>query len=184
MSLTTVADGDAYDVSGVPAQASPPEPQPEPPSRVRTGSTGFGGRLGIAIIGLGLLAIGLGWFGASGSGGKVSGVTDVRAQLPYLLSGGFLGLSLVVLGASLMVVQAARLERARSEALMEARFDRLAETLGVQLSAPVPAGMVVAGSAAYHHPECRLVDGRPGQDYVTVDAAADMGLRPCRLCTT
>ena len=142
----------------------------------------FGGTLALVVIGLGLLVIGIGWYGASGSGGKVAGVTDVRAQLPYLLSGGFLGLSLVVVGAALLVVQAARLERARSEALLEARFDRLAAALGVQLGATVPPGMVVAGSAAYHLADCRLVDGRPGQDYVTVEAAEDMGLRPCRIC--
>ena len=176
MSLSTVSVDDAPDTAR-------PTPRIQAPALVGTGAGRFGGRLGLAIIGLGLLAIGLGWYGASGSGGKVDGVTDVRAQLPYLLSGGFLGLSLVVVGAALMVVQAARLERARNEALLEARFDRLAEALGVQLGATLPAGMVVAGSAAYHHPECRLVDGRPGQDYVTVDAAADMGLRPCRLCT-
>ena len=41
-----------------------------------------------------------------------------------------------------------------------------------------------SGSAAYHAPDCRLVDGRPGQDYVTVDVAEGMGLRPCRLCGT
>jgi hypothetical protein len=144
----------------------------------------FGGRLAVAVIGLGLLVIGLGWFGASGEGARIDGATDVRAQLPYLLSGGFLGLSLVVLGASLLVVQAARLERARSEALLEARFDRLAHVLGAQLRDPLPEGTVVAGSAAYHQPHCRLVDGRPGQDYVTVDVAEDMGLRPCRLCGT
>lgn len=144
----------------------------------------LGGRLAFVVIGIGLLVIGIGWYGASGSGAKVDGATDVRAQIPYLLSGGFLGLSLVVLGAALLVVQSAKLERARNEALMEARFDALAGALGAQLRTPLPVGMVVAGSAAYHAPECRLVDGRPGQDYVTLDVAEEMGLRPCRLCGT
>ena len=82
------------------------------------------------------------------------------------------------------MVQASRLERARSEALLDARFDGLAAALGASLRTPVPDGMVVAGSAAYHLADCRLVDGRPGQDYVTVDVAEGMGLRPCRLCGT
>ena len=164
----------------VPADEVAPAPLPAPRRRSTFGA--FGGSLALVVIGLGLLVIGIGWYGASGSGGKVAGVTDVRAQLPYLLSGGFLGLSLVVVGAALLVVQASRLERARTEALMEARFDRLAAALGVQLGTTIPAGMVIAGSAAYHHPDCRLVDGRPGQDYVTVEAAEDMGLRPCRIC--
>jgi hypothetical protein len=144
----------------------------------------FGGRLAVVLIALGLLVIALGWYGASGEGARIDGATDVRAQLPYLLSGGFLGLSLVVVGASLLAIQSARLERARAEALLEARFDRLAEALGAQLREPLPEGMVVAGSAAYHSPQCHLVDGRPGQDYVTVEVAEDMGLRPCRVCGT
>jgi hypothetical protein len=144
----------------------------------------LGGRLAVGVIGLGLLVIGIGWFGASGRGGQVDGATDVRAQLPYLLSGGFFGLSLVVLGAALLVVQASRLERARHDALLEARFEGLAAALGTSLRSPVPEGMVVAGSAAYHLAHCRLVDGRPGQDYVTVDVAEEMGLRPCRVCGT
>jgi hypothetical protein len=144
----------------------------------------LGGRLAVAVIGLGLLVIGLGWYGASGRGGQVDGATDVRAQLPYLLSGGFFGLSLVVLGAALLVVQASRLERARHDALLEARFEGLAVALGTTLRDPVPDGLVVAGSAAYHEAHCRLVDGRPGQDYVTVEVAEEMGLRPCRVCAT
>jgi hypothetical protein len=177
MSTTTTAL-DAPSAAETPAAAAAPAARTR-----RSGAPLFGGTLALVLIGLGLLSIGIGWYGASGNGGKIAGVTDVRAQLPYLLSGGFLGLSLVVVGASLLVIQAARLERARNEALVEARFDRLAAALGVQLTSGVPAGMVIAGSAAYHHADCRLVDGRPGQDYVTVDAAEDMGLRPCRLCS-
>jgi hypothetical protein len=168
-----------------PASARTAPDQASQRLRPALGSYGqFGGRLAVGVVGLGLLVIAIGWYGASGEGARVDGATDLRAQLPYLLSGGFLGLSLVVLGAALLIVQSSRLERARSEALLEARFDRLAEALGAQLRDPLPAGMVVAGSAAYHQPHCRLVDGRPGQDYVTVDVAEDMGLRPCRVCGT
>lgn len=164
---------------------SPGSPTARPDRAPALGGFGqLGGRLAVVVIGLGLLVICIGWFGASGRGGQIDGTTDVRAQLPYLLSGGFFGLSLVVLGASLLVVQASRLERARSEALLDARFDGLAAALGASLRAPVADGMVVAGSAAYHSADCRLVDGRPGQDYVTVDVAEEMGLRPCRLCGT
>ncbi len=144
----------------------------------------LGGRLGLAVIGGGLLVIGFGWYGISGRGAQIDGHTDIRAQLPYLVSGGFLGLALVVLGAALLVAHTARVERARSEALLEARFDALTAALGGVRQAPAPAGYVIAGAAAYHQPECRLVDGRVGQDYVTVDAAEDAGLRPCRLCAT
>jgi hypothetical protein len=141
----------------------------------------FGGRLGLAVMGLGLLVIGFGWYGISGRGAQVDGSTDVRAQLPYLVSGGFLGLALVVIGAALFVAHTSRLERARNEALLEARFAQLSEALGVPVA--TAAGLVVAGGAAYHQPHCRLVDGREGQELVTVEAAEATGLRPCRICT-
>ena len=140
----------------------------------------FGGRLALAVMAAGLLVIGFGWYGISGRGAQVDGSTDVRAQLPYLVSGGFLGLALVVIGAALFVAHTSRLERARNEALLEARFAALSGALGMPVEqAP---GLVVAGGAAYHRPHCRLVDGREGQELVTVEAAEATGLRPCRIC--
>ena len=65
---------------------------------------------------------------------------------------------------------------------MEARFDALTAALGGTHLPAAPNGHVVAGAAAYHRADCRLVDGSEGQDYVTVDAAEDSGLRPCRIC--
>lgn len=144
----------------------------------------FGSRLALAVVGLGLLVIGFGWYGASGRGALVDGATDVRAQIPYLLSGGFLGLSLVVLGAALHVSHTARLERARSDALLEARLDALTAALGARPASVLPPGSVVAGAAAYHQPDCRLVDGRDGQEVVSLEAAEATGLRPCRLCSS
>lgn len=140
----------------------------------------FGGRLGLGVMAAGLLVIGFGWYGISGDGALIDGSTDVRAQLPYLLSGGFLGLSLVVVGAALFLAQTTRVEQARAAALVEARFEALQVSLGLQVG--VPAGMVVSGGAAYHSPDCRLVDGREGQELVTVEVAEASGLRPCRLC--
>jgi hypothetical protein len=153
-----------------------------PPTRQGV-SPMFAGRLGLVIMGAGLLVVGFGWYGISGSGAQINGVTDVRAQLPYLISGGFLGLSLVVIGAIVFLAHTARLDRARTEALLEARFARLSEALGLPSEIPADLeGLVVAGSAAYHAADCHLVDGRAGQDYVTVDAAEAAGLRPCRIC--
>lgn len=171
-------------LTSVPAQAGDPTVTSAAPLRSRLPQTGlFAGRLALIVIAAGLFVIGLGWYGISGRGAQVDGNTDVRAQLPYLISGGFLGLALVVLGAALLVAHTTRLERARSEALLEARFDALADALTGGIAAARPVGLVVAGASAYHQPECRLVDGRPGQNYVSVEVAEDSGLRPCRICT-
>ncbi len=51
---------------------------------------------GIALMPVGLVLVVVGWYGASGT-------TDFDAQVPYLLSGGVLGLGLVVVGATLFL---------------------------------------------------------------------------------
>ena len=51
---------------------------------------------GIVVVVLGLVLIGVGWYSA---GGEVL----VANQIPYLLSGGVLGLALVIIGGALFV---------------------------------------------------------------------------------
>ena len=152
--------------------------QPASPPPASAVLRSFGAKLGVLLVGLGFLVIGLGWFGASGRGGQVNGTTTVSAQLPYLLSGGFVGLGLIVLGTGLLISQSARLDQARLEILLEQRLDG-------SVGAEVPAdagGLVAAGAASFHDPGCRHVDGRREVDYVTVDEALSRGLQPCRLC--
>ncbi|MDQ1711353.1 MAG: hypothetical protein QOE45_803 [Frankiaceae bacterium] len=144
-------------------------------NRLSRGLGRFGGRLASVVMLGGLVAIGIGWNGAAG-------VLDIRAQFPYLLSGGLIGLSLVVIGASLMLVQAHREDRAR----LEAKLDELIEAVGGSFAgsrAPQDlTGLVVAGSASFHVPGCRLVDGREEVAYLTPDEARARFLMPCRVC--
>ena len=140
----------------------------------------FGGGVALVVIALGILAIGLGYNGAAGT-------PVLAAQFPYLLSGGVLGLSLVILGSSLIVVRAHREDRAR----LESKLDDLIDALGsASLGAGGGAdraprdltGLVVAGSASYHVPGCRLVDGREDVSYLTPAEAKARWLSPCRVC--
>src|SRR4051794_23306154 len=101
----------------------------------RLGAAGFGGGFGLLLIAIGLLVIGLGWNGMAGGGGEVNGVPNLNAQLPWLISGGILGLALVVFGASMIVVNNARSDRAR----LEAKLDEIVQAMA-------RGG---AGSAAY-----------------------------------
>src|SRR3954470_4621568 len=64
----------------------------------------FGGSLGLVVVAAGLLVIGIGWNRAAGAGGDINGIPTLSAQLPWLLSGGILGLGLVVFGAALLVL--------------------------------------------------------------------------------
>ena len=142
----------------------------------------WGGGLGLIIIAAGLVVIGIGWNGAAGAGGQINHVTDIRAQLPWLLSGGLLGLALVVFGAALVIVHNARIDRSR----LELKFDELVDALsrgGDAGAAPSSAaGLYVAGGASYHRPDCRLVDGREDTRYVTLAEAEAAELRACRVC--
>ena len=136
----------------------------------------FGGRLAIVVMLAGFVFIAAGWNGAAG-------LLDLRAQFPYLISGGLVGLSLVVVGAALMIVQAHREDRARLEAKLDQLIDAVANSgLGGSRAPQDLTGLVVAGSASYHVPGCRLVDGREDVAYLTPDEAKARFLAPCRVC--
>ncbi len=65
----------------------------------------LGSKLGTGLCGAGILLVFLGWNGAAS-------VDRVEAQFPYLISGGIAGLTLVVIGVGLIVVQNQRADRA------------------------------------------------------------------------
>jgi hypothetical protein len=141
------------------------------------------GGLGVLVVGIGILVIGIGWAGIAGPGGEVNHTPNLAAQMPYLLSGGALGLSLVVLGAALMVINAQRQDRSRLEARLEELTELMARSAaGAAAPAAARAGLVVAGSASYHRPDCRLVDGRTDLALMAPQEAAGAGLSACRVC--
>ena len=73
-------------------------------------------RLPVLIMGLGVIAILIGYNGAAG-------YTALAAQFPYLISGGILGLSLIIVGTGLLVAQSSREDSARIEALLAQLVD-------------------------------------------------------------
>lgn len=156
--------------------------RPEVVDRLRARWSGMAGRLGMGVIGLGLLVILIAWNGAAG-------LDYAQGQLPYLLSGGFGGLSLVVLGASLLLAESNRRDRAVLEQqLVEltAAVQRLSSTTGVVASASagldISDEIVIAGRSSFHTPECRLVQGRNLGEQLVREVAVAQGLTPCRVC--
>ncbi len=139
----------------------------------------FGSPVGVVLVAVGILAVAVGWNGAASQ-------TSVIAQVPYLLSGGLIGLSFVVVGAAMIVVTAAREDRARLEGKLDELIEVMAASAAAGPASSAPrdvAGLVVAGTASYHLPGCRLVDGREETGYLTPAEARAQALKPCRVCS-
>lgn len=145
---------------------------------------------GGVIAPLGVIVVLLGWWGASHT-------PYVFEQVPYLISGGLLGLGMVFLGAFFYfthwVTQLVKEQRSQSAAVLEA-LHHLADEVSTLRGGAVPhvAGQsngiapairpleLVAterGTMA-HRRECVVVAGKPGLRPV----AAAEGLAACKLC--
>jgi hypothetical protein len=138
--------------------------------------------VGGLLLPLGLLLILLGWWGASRT-------VFVFEQLPYLLSGGVLGLGLVVAGGFVyfaywltLLVRENRTGRAELTAVLT-RLERLLEegSAAAPRRAGAPAERLVATKSGtmMHRTDCVTVAGKAGLR--DVDATTP-GLTPCKLC--
>jgi len=165
----------------LPETSTSDAPPPASPRRALRPAA-WGGGIGLVVIAAGLIVIGIGWNGAAGAGGQINHVTDLRAQLPWLLSGGLLGLALVVFGAALVIVHNARVDRSRLEVKLDELVDAVSRGGEAAAAPSSAAGLYVAGGASYHRPDCRLVGGRDDVRYVTLAEAEGAELRPCRVC--
>ena len=138
--------------------------------------------IAFGIIGLGFLALFLGWNGAANK-------ACVDCQIPYLISGGMLGLALVFTGIGVLVVQNTR----RNTTDLEERLQVIVDVLErssvagagpgtVQTAVALKEGLVVAGASSYHLPDCHLAEGRDDAEFITPEEAQVRGLRACRIC--
>ena len=145
----------------------------------------FGSKIGLGFCLVGFILIFLGWNGAAST-------NSVAGQFPYLISGGMAGLSMVVLGSALIVVETQREDRARLEQRLEhlgEAIDRMAGPSADGKPAGEPAkravataGDVVCGEYTYHTDSCRLLEGRIDLPHMGLGAAQGAGLAPCRVC--
>lgn len=139
----------------------------------------MGRLIGFVFMTAGVVMIGLAWNGAANR-------NFVEGQFPYLLSGGVMGLALVIIGATLLFLATIRAERE----LMTDRFDEMIRLLGRNLNrlsisangAGGTNGQVVAGDTVFHRAECKVLQGKEGLASVTVEQAEAEGLAPCRVC--
>jgi hypothetical protein len=147
-------------------------------------------QLGLGLVGVGFIAMIIAWNGAAS-------VNCVDCQLPYLLSGGFIGLAFVVLGGGLLLFEAIRRQRAHLETKLDALIAAVQSgssngTAATHTQAAALAdaarktarsnGMVVVGRSSFHRPDCRLVEGKDNLDFASAEEAKARGLLPCRVC--
>ncbi len=135
--------------------------------------------LGLLFVTAGFVVIGKAWDGAAS-------INFTTGQFPYLLSGGFMGLGLIVTGCTLLLLSTVRGERE----VMSKKFDEVTKLLArsltrMQASSNGVAGageQVVAGETTYHRPDCKILQGKTGLAPVTVEQAVAEGLSRCRVC--
>ena len=134
--------------------------------------------VGSVLLPLGVVLILLGWYGAAHT-------TRLFEEIPYLISGGMLGLALVVAGGFCYFGYfLARLLATMREVLdsllrLEERFET--PTLSSNGSTPAAAAFVATRSGAmYHRPDCPVVAARDAAELRPV-AEAD-GMTPCSIC--
>ena len=138
----------------------------------------LGGQLGVLLCLIGFIALFLGWNGAASK-------NVIMAQFPFLISGGLAGLAIVVIGASMLIVQNAREDRARLEATLERLITAVEHNAGgaAPRRASVSDGsMVLAGLASYHRLDCTLPAAREEAHLLPLDDAIARGIEPCRVC--
>jgi hypothetical protein len=142
----------------------------------------------VALIGAALVAIGipliiLGWYGAAHT-------PYTFEQIPYMISGGLLGLAFVVLGGLFYFaywmtrqVHETRRQSDQTEAVYN-RIEALLSsnghgTAGAVTSKADARFVTTARGTMFHRPDCVVVKDRNDLKHVTGD---ESGLKPCKIC--
>ena len=143
----------------------------------------------IAMFPLGLTALLMGWFGVASNG-------HVFLQLPYLISGGLLGVSLLVVGGLLYlaswVSRTSAAQRRQNDQLLAA-VTSLQRTIAASsvASARGDVSTAINGSSGgqflatpsgsmFHRPDCAVVTGR--EDVHPVPREDAEAMKPCGMC--
>lgn len=137
----------------------------------------------VALIMVGFAFMFLGWNGAAGR-------DCVQCQVPYMISGGLIGLGLVFFGSASLIVRAFKEGLVRQLKELEALTEtnkRVASTLTWSVNGTAPNGhqgsdLVVVGVSSFHLVDCRLVVSRESLEKVPREEAVDSGLEACRVC--
>lgn len=141
--------------------------------------------VGIALLPVGLTALLMGWLGVASNG-------HVFLQLPYVVSGGLLGVGLLFAAGSIYLAswisRTSAVQRRQNDELLRA-VQQLQQTIAVL---PLAGGgngngrggasgtyLATPSGTMYHRPDCAIVTGREDLHEVPADAE---GMKPCGMC--
>ena len=140
---------------------------------------------GSILMPLGVVFVLLGWYGSAHT-------TRVFEQIPYMVSGGLLGIALAVAGGfcyfGFFLARLLSTTREMLDALLrlEDRFDTLAVSgpsttpRGRDGRLPVVTFVATRNGSMFHRPDCATVAAKPAAELRAVSPAD--GLSPCRIC--
>ena len=130
---------------------------------------------GGVLLPLGALFIVLGWIGASRT-------PFMFEQIPYLISGGLLGLALVFGGGFVYFTywqtRSVRESREHQRQLLDA-LEHIATLLGSELPAPAERLVSTEKGAMFHRADCAVAQRAKKLKTVRGD---EPGLKPCGIC--
>lgn len=141
--------------------------------------------VGIALLPVGLTALAMGWLGVASNG-------YVFLQLPYVVSGGMVGLGLLVASGTIYLAswisRAAAVQRRQNEELLRAVTQLHQALTATSVTGGGPGGtnghgvvafLATPSGTMFHRPDCAIVTGRDDLHEVAPDAA---GMKPCGMC--
>jgi len=134
-----------------------------------------------ALLAGGVVFVILGWYGAAHT-------NILTEQIPYLISGGLLGLGLIIVAG--VLAAGAVQERSNDELRREiaqaiAAMGSRAPDRGVRTDAFSMNGhhvYVVPGGRSYHQPGCPILEGKEGVKELEAAQAVASGYAACKLC--
>jgi len=141
--------------------------------------------IGAALVGIGIPLIILGWYGAAHT-------PYTFEQIPYMISGGLLGLALTILGGLFYFaywltrqVHETRRQSDQTEAVYR-RIEAMLSSNGHGTAVAATSSSVAtaefvttARGSMFHRPDCVVVKGRTDLQRVSGD---EKGLKPCKIC--
>jgi len=140
---------------------------------------------GAVLIPLGVVFIMIGWYGAAHA-------RVVQQQIPYMVSGSFVGLGCMVVGGLLFwghwlyrIYDQADLHHEEQQRLLELIVASLApQRIGTSPdveAGPPSALYATASGTVYHRADCAVIAHHP-DDLRVLGAGGLGGMRPCQIC--